>query len=71
MRNKADLLGDHLCGCFHFMETFSPMEIQDWIREKDGTETAICPKCGIDSVLGSAFPVTDEHFLAEMHLYWF
>ena len=34
--------------------------------------TAICPRCGIDSVLGdrSGFPISAE-FLSEMQRYWF
>jgi len=34
--------------------------------------TALCPHCGVDSVIGSAagFPLTDE-FLKAMHQEWF
>jgi hypothetical protein len=36
-------------------------------------QTALCPKCGIDSVLGSnsGYPVTEIGFLKEMKSYWF
>jgi hypothetical protein len=35
-------------------------------------QTAICPRCGIDSVIGdeSGYPVTRE-FLAAMKAHWF
>jgi hypothetical protein len=35
-------------------------------------QTALCPKCGIDAVIGSAsgYPISRE-FLAEMHRHWF
>ena len=49
--------------------TYPPEEIYDWI-EHEGT--ALCPRCGIDSVIGSAsgYEITEE-FLAEMNEYWF
>ena len=35
-------------------------------------QTALCPKCEIDSVIGSAseFPITKD-FLERMHAHWF
>lgn len=43
--------------------------IQEWIDDGD---TAICPSCGIDSVIGSAssYPITPE-FLTAMQKFWF
>jgi hypothetical protein len=41
------------------------------IDEPKGGQTAICPKCGIDSVVSSDLPITDEIFLDEMNKYWF
>ena len=32
------------------------------------TETAVCPKCQMDCVLSSEFPVNDPQFLEEMGL---
>ncbi len=67
------LLESDQCGCFFCLAIFSPGEIVKWVDEVDdvGT-TAICPKCGIDAVIGSAsgYPVTRE-FLCEMQRYWF
>jgi hypothetical protein len=36
------------CGCYYCLRTYSPKEIREWV---DGQETALCPKCGIDSVV--------------------
>ena len=60
-----------LCGCFYCLKRFPPTEIKDWIWDKGG-ETALCPFCGIDSVLGdsSGYPITEE-FLSRMKEYWF
>jgi len=52
---------------------FPPAAIEEWIDEVDGVgTTAICPRCGIDSVIGSSagFPMTRD-FLTTMRLYWF
>jgi hypothetical protein len=58
-----------LAGCFYCQAVYSPNEITDWT---DDDQTALCAKCGIDSVIGakSGFPITPE-FLAEMNRYWF
>jgi hypothetical protein len=70
--HKMEMLAGSLCGCFHCEQTFLPAEIEDWIEEKIAhDETAICPKCGIDSVLSDKFPVSDKAFLTAMNKWWF
>ncbi len=68
--NRDGLQKDKLCGCFHCLEIFAPADIQDWIQDEKGT--AICPCCGVDSVIGegSGFPINVE-FLSKMKEYWF
>ena len=68
-----EVVNSDLCGCFYCCETFPPAEIKEWIDERDGVGmTALCPRCGIDSVIGSrsGFTLTPE-FLREMYEYWF
>jgi hypothetical protein len=67
--HRAEIESSSLCGCFYCLATFSPIEVCEWIDEG---QTALCPKCGIDSVIGSAagFPMTEE-FLLQMHDHWF
>ncbi|GEC77132.1 hypothetical protein [Flavobacterium aquatile] len=49
-----------------------PTEIEEWIEENDNRgETAVCPKCGIDSVLSDEFPIEDKIFMEQMCLHWF
>lgn len=69
--NKPQLLKDNICGCFYCLNIFNSNEIIEWI-ESDNPPTALCPFCGIDSVIGesSGFPITKE-FLKEMQQYWF
>lgn len=70
--HKDEILASKLCGCFCCERTFSSSEIEEWIEVNfsDG-ETAICPKCGIDSVLSSKYPIEDKQFLHEMNNFWF
>lgn len=56
--NLRDLQDADICGCFHCERIFSPDEIKDWtdveVDEVTGEKTqgtAICPYCGIDSVI--------------------
>jgi hypothetical protein len=56
------------------LATFPPAAIEEWIDE-DGArvgQTALCPRCGIDSVIGSkaGFPLTKE-FLTSLQKHWF
>jgi len=69
--HKAEILSVDLCACFYCQKTFSPFEITEWIDEPKGGETAVCPRCGIDSVLSSNLPIDDKEFLDEMNKYWF
>jgi hypothetical protein len=68
--NRTALNESDLAGCFYCCETFDPKLVEEWV---DSDDTAICPKCGIDSVIGSAsgFPVGDSEFLKRMHEKWF
>ncbi len=68
--NRAALQHDPICGCFYCLKIFSPSEIKAWVEDASGT--AVCPYCGVDSVIGEScgYPITRE-FLEEMHRYWF
>ena len=56
IRNEESVLKSNLCGCFHCISIFpvADIKISQMIFEKDGFKTAICPICGIDSVIGDA-----------------
>jgi hypothetical protein len=71
--NKEEILQSSLCGCFYCMQNFMPNEIEEWVDDDPKGETALCPKCNIDSVIGdsSSFPVNDEIFLKEMYSEYF
>jgi len=68
-KHRAEIRASETCGCFYCLTIFKSSEIQDWIDEG---QTALCARCGVDSVIGAAsgFPITKE-FLEEMHKHWF
>ncbi len=68
--NKELLLKDKKCGCFYCLKIFHPLEIKEWVPDEKGT--AICPYCGVDSIIGeySNYPITAQ-FLSKMKKYWF
>ncbi|MBS1994318.1 MAG: hypothetical protein JSS83_27590 [Cyanobacteria bacterium SZAS LIN-3] len=67
--NRNQIQSNKSCGCFYCQAIFKPDEINEWI---DQELTAICPRCGIDSVLASdsGYPINSE-FLNSMKKRWF
>jgi hypothetical protein len=61
--HREEILESIQCSCFYCFSVFLPSVCQ----------TAICPICGVDSVLGekSSFPITDDAFLREINQFWF
>jgi len=72
LANKEEILASEQCGCFYCLRIFGPKEIITWCPEKNNGETAICPHCHVDAVIGSAagYPITTV-FLSAMKNYWF
>jgi hypothetical protein len=74
IRHRAEIEASRLCGCFYCRAVYPPGEIADWTDTEAlvAEQTALCPRCGIDSVIGdkSGFEITGE-FLAEMKAAWF
>lgn len=70
-QNMPYLRKDEVCGCFFCLKIFHPREITESVDDY-GIATALCPYCGIDSVIGesSGYPITRE-FLRKMHDRWF
>lgn len=72
--NRRQIYLSDSCGCFCCLAIFSPEEIYKWVDENEQGigQTACCPRCRVDSVLGSSagFPLTDE-FLGQMQSHFF
>ncbi len=72
--HRLELLASTRCACFACCRHFAPGAIVEW-TDFDATgqgQTAICPLCGIDSVLGDASGIVlSQAFLEEMGRHWF
>jgi hypothetical protein len=71
--HRAEVLSSGVCGCFYCGSTFPPQDIAEWTDEVGGEgQTALCPRCGIDSVLGDRAGVDlSPGFLHNMKSFWF
>jgi len=79
--NRAEIEAGTVCGCFFCMKTFPPTEIIAWSGfdmaqldnpQAECVETALCPHCGSESVIGnkSGYAI-NAMFLGDMHEAWF
>jgi hypothetical protein len=71
IRNEESFLKSDFCGCFHCISIFPVADIKEMVVEKDGFRTAICPICGIDSVLGDASVEITAELLETMNGLYF
>jgi hypothetical protein len=62
--HRVEVEASARCGCFSCFKLFSPAAIRSWI---DASQTALCPYCGIDTVLGDASCHLGDQFLRRMH----
>lgn len=68
-RHREEIQASTRCACYFCFHTFANTTIKAWI---DTEQTALCPKCGVDSVIGSASKHRlDEKFLRQMHTHVF
>jgi len=69
--NRARLSGAKDCGCFHCLSHFPEAELEYWDDAPD--QTAVCPRCGIDSVIAEHVEeaVSDDLLNAmKKHFFW-
>lgn len=70
--NKSLVDASRKCGCFHCGSTFEKEEIRDWMHEKDGEDTALCPYCRTDSVIvGTEDLPLSTSLLSKLYIEWF
>lgn len=54
-RNEKQIHDSKTCGCFYCETIFRPDDVVKWCdNDGEGDRTALCPHCGIDSVIGDA-----------------
>ena len=58
-------------GCFYCMSVYAASDVEEYVDEEE--DTALCPLCEIDAVIGDAtgHPIKDEQFLKHMSWYGF
>lgn len=68
-QHRAEVEASAACGCFYCCATFPPAAIAEWT---DNGQTALCPLCGVDAVIGDAsgYAVNGE-LLSRMNRHWF
>lgn len=64
--NRQALLASEVAACFYCFEQFAPSAITQWCDGEEVAQTAICPFCLVDSVVGFNGPV-DVVWLHERH----
>jgi hypothetical protein len=71
--HRAEIMASQSCGCFYCGAIFPPERVEEWVDEVDGVgQTALCPECGIDSVLGDRVGGSiSRGFLQRMKDFWF
>jgi hypothetical protein len=70
--NRMELEASEVCGCLECERIYFPSEIVRWLEDESGNETAVCPHCGVDAVVGSAsgIPIMPG-VLRRAHARWF
>jgi hypothetical protein len=68
--HRSEIEASEVCGCFSCERTMPPSDVEEW---EDDEETALCPHCSVEALIGSAsgFPVTEPEFLGAMKRHWF
>jgi hypothetical protein len=68
-KNKKEIDKSLLVGCFYCLSVFEPNQIKEWTVN----DTAVCPNCSIDSLVGDAsgYPIADKKFMHNMHDLYF
>ena len=66
--HRKNIEKSSICGCFYCEKTFSSDIVRDWI---DNGQTALCPFCSIDSVVGDFNVSINSDFLKQMKEFWF
>ena len=67
-KNRQEIEQSTKCGCFNCQRIYCPTEVEDYVDEG---KTALCPYCGIDSVIGDASDIQiSKEMLHDMFVRW-
>lgn len=72
IRNMEEIERSQKCGCLACVSIYNADQIEKSIPETDGKRTALCMKCGTDSVIGDASGLEiNEEILKALNKIWF
>ena len=67
--HRGEIEASTQAGCFHCLAVFPAKQIVNWV---DGGATGLCPRCGVDALIGDKVLVTVRRgFLERMQARWF
>ena len=70
--NEESIRKSKKCGCYYCINIFDASEVKEFLHEKRyNKSTALCPRCGIDSVLGDADVEITSELLEKMYQEFF
>lgn len=68
-KNKDLLAASQEAACFYCLRHFRAKNVEKWVGKNN--QTALCPFCGIDSVLPDAVVDWSDGLLVDMTRIWF
>ena len=69
LRNRKEIESSDNCVCISCCEIFYASEVEDYIDEG---KTALCPRCGIDAVIGGCTGISmDRETISELNKEFF
>lgn len=72
--NREEVEASSRCACFYCQEVYCSTEVYDFIVEPslDFKETALCPRCGVDAVIGDATGIPFyKELIGKLHQHYF
>lgn len=64
--HREQLLSSDIAACYYCFGEYPPSAIDEWCDGGNQDQTAICPRCGVDAVVGFNGPV-DTTWLQAAH----
>ncbi len=68
VNNEIEIIRSKKCGCYFCTKTYNARKVTEWEQGDGGRASAICPECGMSTVIGDASGVPlSKDLLKEMH----
>ena len=71
IRNRKEIDQSEFCHCISCCQSYPSPIVMDFIKDGKG-ETALCPNCGIDALIGDACGLSiNQEILTTLNKRWF